>query len=271
MRRSTFHSIFLAILFLTGIQALSAQKKPRAGNVDITIEQNKAFIHYDIRAGGGKPVHRVDLKFLDEQYNLVSPTSLSGDIGINITGGTDKTIVWDITQDMELLGSDIRPVIFVDGASRQFNNTGGPKNALLSVLMPGLGDYFVADPRMMTFKPYMRTLSSFGLIALGFYLGEQRYQEEGHWELTLKPNANRLTGEDRFYDRYVEGSMKYAWFKGDKEVIITMGAALWAADVIWVLSRGSNNVKFRKATTKASNFQLGYLPGGASFRYSYTF
>jgi hypothetical protein len=271
MKRMRLYRIAGTLLILTIATVLSGQKKAKAGNMDITIEQNKAYIHYDIRARNTDLMHRVELKFLDENYNLLTPTSVSGDIGLDITGGGGKTILWDITSDMELLGTDIRPVIFIDGASRQYSNTGGPKNAFLSMLLPGLGDYFVADPRLMSFKPYMRTISSLGLIGLGFYLGEQRYRAEGYYELTLKPNSWRYEGMDQYYYRYIGGPVQYALFKGDKELFIALGASLWAADVIWVLARGTNNVKFRKATVRASRFQLGYIPGGASLQYSLTF
>lgn len=259
------------VWFLAATAALNGQGKAVARNVDISIQQNKAYIHYEIAAKKASSLHRIELMFLDENYNLVTPSRTTGDIGLNIGPGEGKTIIWDITHDLELLGTEIKPVIFVDGASKQYNSTGGPRNALLSVLIPGLGDYFVADHRMMTFKPYMRTVTSLGLIGLGIYLGNQRYLAEGYYELTLKANSWRYEGEDRFYDRYIEGSLQYEWFKGDKEVFIALGAAVWAADIIWVLARGSNNMKFRKATTRESRFHLGYVPGGAAFQYTCTF
>jgi len=260
-----------ALWGFAGFALVSGQARPVAKNVDISVRDNKALIHYEIASKKTASLHRVDLMFLDENYNLVTPDRTTGDIGLNIAQGEGKTIVWDITQDMELLGAEIKPVIFVDGASRQYNSTGGPRNALWSVLMPGLGDYFVANHRMMTYKPYMRTATSLGLIGLGVYLGSQRYRAEGRYELTLKPNAYRYEGDDRFYERYIEGDIQYEWFKGDKEVFIALGAAVWAADVIWVLARGSNNIKFRKATTGESRFQLGYVPGGAAIQLTHTF
>jgi hypothetical protein len=38
-----------------------------------------------------------------------------------------------------IIGSDITPVIFVDGISKVFNRAGGPGYAALSSLIPGLG------------------------------------------------------------------------------------------------------------------------------------
>ncbi len=268
--------IFTSIIVLAGFFLISqgnlfGQRLAVPKNVDITIHQNRAIIHYDIKVRKPGSTHLVDLKFLDEDFNLVTPTLMKGDIGPHIPGGMNRIIEWDITNDIQGLGSDLVPVLFIDGISKQFSNTGGPGNAFLSFILPGLGDYFVADRRMIKFKPYMRTISSLGLIGLGAYLGNQRYQAEGEYRLVLKADYYRYEGLDRYWERYFEGEMQYAWFKGDKEVFISLGAAIWAADIIWVLAKGSNNVRFLKATTKGSDFNLGYVPGGAALQFSYTF
>ena len=266
LHRIAFAGFLLLLPFL-----LSAQRIARAKNVGIEVEQNKAIIRYDLKSHKEGSRHSVQLKFLDKQYNLFSPNSLSGDVGVNIFSGTDKTIKWDLSSDYDLFGSDITPVIFVDGISRQFNKAGGPGNAIFSVFMPGLGDYFVADHRMIRFKPYLRTITSFGLIGLGIYAGEQRWRVEGEWVSVLKADYWRYTGYDRFRLVYQEGEMQYWLFKGDNELFITMGAVIWAYDIIWVLVRGSNNKKFLKELDRGSDFTIGYYDGGFSMKYALTF
>jgi len=271
------HMVRLAGLMFIISANLHAQRLPLAKNIDITIDQDKAIIHFDIKSRIPGSVHQVNLKFLDEDYHLVLPELLTGDIGSNISTEPDRRIEWDISNDVQLLGSNITPVLFIDGTCKQYSNTGGPRNALLSILLPGLGDYFVADRRIMTFKPYMRTISSLGLIALGVWAGEQRYYAEGEYQtfvqLTRVPNEHGpgYHYEETLYEKYVEGDLQYQFFKGDKEVFIALGAAIWATDIIWVLAKGSNNVKFFNATKRESNFKLGYVPGGAALQFSHTF
>ncbi|MEN8158329.1 MAG: hypothetical protein ABFS10_15355, partial [Bacteroidota bacterium] len=113
-----------------------------------------------------------------------------------------------------------------------------------------------------------------GLIGLGIWVGNQRYLSTGGYQTFMRevwhgyPEYQYVR---EYYDKFVEGDIQYKWFKGDAELLIGLGAAIWAADVIWVLAKGSNNVKFLKASYKGSQFQLGYLPGGAGLRYSFTF
>jgi len=269
-----YHKIFVVLgLGLVFSAPMIAQRKPVANNVSIEIQQNRAIVQYEIKSRVEGSTHLVFLNFIDEEYHLVAPTTLSGNVGPGISSGMRNSIEWDITKDIQQLGSKITPVIFIDGVSKQFSNTGGPRNALLSILMPGLGDYFVADHSLMTFKPYMRTLSSLGLIGLGIYAGNQRYFAEGYYMTveTVVGSYNQQFPADKYKEVYIEGDLQYWLFKGDKEVFISLGAAIWFADILWVLAKGNNNIKFLKASNNGSDFKLGYNPGGISFNYSYTF
>jgi hypothetical protein len=263
--------IILGLLLFTSA-VIFAQKIAKAKNVELGIQQNKALIHYEIKSSGKGSGHSVHLKFLDKQYSLITPNTLSGDVGPNISNGINKTIEWDITNDFQLLSSAIRPVLFVDGVSKEFNSTGGPGNALFSVLMPGLGDYFVADHRLMHFKPYLRTISSLGLIGLGIYAGNQRYHDEGQYITVLAvryiPGAS---SPERYKEIYEEGDLQYWLFKGDRELFISLGAAIWLADIVWVLAKGTNNKNFIKELQRQSDVSLGYGKGKFNLKYSRTF
>lgn len=262
---------FLFFLLGTVSSPMVAQRPAVAKNIGIRVEGNTALISYELPVRKQKNQHLVQLSFIDEKNNLIIPSSLSGDVGPGIEPGTDRVIRWELTNDFRQLETMITPVIFVDGLSKTYSNTGGARNALLSLLMPGLGDYFVADHRIMTFKPYLRTLTSLGLISLGIYAGNQRYRSEGEYQLFLKPNSWRYEGSDRFFEKYVEGELQYHWFKGDRELFIALGATLWLADVVWVFARGSNNEKFIRATRSGPGLNLGYAPGGLMLQYTCQF
>lgn len=260
----------MGLLLLTSA-ILFAQRIAKVKNAEIGIQQNKALIHYDIKSSGKSSGHSVHLKFLDKQYNLITPNTLSGDVGANISNGIDKTIEWDITNDFQLLSSKIRPVLFVDGVSKEFSSSGGPSNAIFSVIMPGLGDYFVADHRLMHFKPYLRTISSLGLIGLGIYAGNQRYRAEGQYIAVLAVHYLQGGSPERYKEIYEEGDLQYWLFKGDRELFISLGAAIWLADIVWVLAKGTNNKNFLKELQRGSDISLGYHKGNVNLKYSVTF
>jgi len=262
--------VILGLLLLTSAN-LFAQRIAKVKNVEIGVQQNKALIHYDIKSSGKGSGHSVHLKFLDNQYNLITPNTLSGDVGANISNGINKTIEWDVTNDFQLLSSEIRPVLFVDGVSKEFSSPGGPGNAFFSILMPGLGDYFVADHRLMHFKPYLRTISSLGLIGLGIYAGNQRYLAEGQYKTVLVVSSIYGGSPNRYKEIYEEGDQQYWLFKGDSEIFISLGAAIWLADIIWVLARGTNNKNFLKELQRGPNISLGYHEGNVNVKYSVTF
>ncbi len=271
MRFSLPYWVWLCGILFCAMEDSIAQHPAVAKEISISVKQNKAVISYDLHTRKENSSHLVQLSFIDEQNNVIWPSSLTGNVGANIQSGARRTIVWDITDDYQQMSSMITPVIFVDGLSRQYSNTGGPKNALLSLVIPGLGDYFVADHRIMKFKPYFRTISSLSLIALGIYAGKQRFHAEGEYKLFLKPDAWRYEGSDRFFEKYVEGDLQYLWFKGDQELLISLGTAIWLADVVWVFAKGSNNQKFINASRRDSGWRLGYVPGGMMLNYSYQF
>ncbi len=266
-----FRKMLLVGLIMFASTVLFAQRIARVKNMEIGIQQNKALIHYELKSPELGSAHSIQLKFLDKEYNLITPTKLTGDVGPNIYSGTGKSIEWEISGDYQFSGSKITPVIFVDGISKEFNRAGGPGNALFSLILPGLGDYFVADQRMMRFKPYLRTATSLGLIGLGIYAGNQLYRAEGEYIQVLRADFWRRTGDDRFKIVYQEGDIQYWWFKGDKELFISMGAAVWAFDVIWVLIRGSNNKRFLKELNRGSEITIGYYQGDISLKYCLTF
>lgn len=265
------------LLWLGSLLLLSnpifSQRKPVAKNVGIEIQQNKAVINYEIKSRTKGSKHLVFLNFIDEHYDLVTPTALTGNVGPGISSGIKNTIEWDITKDISQLDSKITPVIFIDGVSKEFSNTGGPRNALLSMVMPGLGDYFVADHRMMAFKPYLRTISSLGLIGLGIYAGNQRYHAEGFYRTVAVIRYARWPNvpQETYKEIYMEGELQYWLFKGDKEVLISLGAAIWFADVLWVFAKGINNERFVKTSTRGSDFKLGYQQGNITLNYAYRF
>ena len=131
-------------------------------------------------------------------------------------------------------------------------HNGGPVNALYSILIPGLGDYFVKDSRSMIIKPYMRTISTLGLVGLGIIASQKREMVPimSVRYINVRYDSNNdgaIDGRDNL--RYTEvpiviGKERKVWlFENDAEVFFITGIIMWGADVIWVFAKGTENEK----------------------------
>jgi len=159
----------IAIWLLSGIVCmglLGQKNRARVENIKMDFISNRFEIDYAIV--NSKPDQRHDIEFyvLDNRGGVVFPDSLRGDIGSGISPGRDKKIIWDIYTEYDIVQGNFNPKIILDGTGK-FGVKGGPSNALLSLLVPGLGDYFVADHRKMKIKPWTRTITSYAFVGMG--------------------------------------------------------------------------------------------------------
>jgi len=235
MKKSIFIFIYLTFFFLFFFLGASAQNAA-VNNLNMEVANNQVEINYDLEASTGKEAkHHVDLLFVDENYNYYQPAFIYGDIGPGITEGKEKKIIWDVFQDDIQLTRRIRPQVLVD-----FKKRGGPENAWLSLLLPGLGDYFVEETRTIGFKPYYRTALTAGLVIMGIEALDNRIPEkvirsESGDRYTLDDQNIINTGDIEFRD------MEPWLFKGDGELFMGLGIALWLYDIYWVYKKGSEN------------------------------
>ncbi len=229
-------------------------------NVRMSVKTGKVYISYDLIDSDADRKHNVELKFISDKHQLISPQTLNGDIGPSVTAGPDKTIVWNIQTDVNSLRGKMSPKVVLDHNLFSAVHNGGPENAWYSVLMPGLGDYKVASPREMNLPPYFRTTVSWGCIGLGIVAAVKRHEGEGHIETYIPQfgwyNRN-LTYDASLKTRWVEGPTQYWLFRGDAEVFIAAGLVVWIYDILWVSSKGRSNQLLMKSI---ENQQLSLVP-----------
>jgi hypothetical protein len=107
---------------------------------------------------------------------------------------------------------------------------GGPGNALLSAIVPGLGDHFVKYPPRNGFQlKYLPISIGFlGTMGASFYFHQQAQK---YYNIYLKDGT--AAGMSA-YNRAVRNRRASLGFLG-------VGGTIWLTDVISVLSRGSQN------------------------------
>jgi hypothetical protein len=148
----------------------------------------------------------------------------------------------------------------------------GPEYAMLSLLVPGLGDYFVADPANLRVKPYMKTVTTLGILGLSWLALEKREEvpplmAPPGWYLS----ADAPDGEDYMYIDHEwmqkPGYTDYFLFEYDAEIIFGIGMITWVADVIWGLRKGVVNQRVMKSIK--GDFSLAPVALGQGARLTY--
>lgn len=267
MRRILF--IFLGVSITI---SLFAQRHSRAkiSNVELEVAGDDIIVTYDILNSDQNREHRVELVFIDENLSYVYPRNIEGDVGSKVSGGKNKKAVWHITKDLKILNMQLRPEILLDEQRNEFN--GGTSNALLSLVVPGLGDYFVADHRQVRFKPYFRTAGALGFVTLGVIAHKKKYKDS--YTIT---HQEYLWRERRTITKKttVDGGWNYWLFKNDDAIFIGIGTAIWLFDIFWVAGKGHKNQNLPQNSyllhKTASNFSVGGSDGVWQLKYTISF
>ncbi len=247
--------LFFLLIF---VQTLIIAQNSEVRNVNLDIKNNKVYISYDL-IGDDVNNNNVELFFIDDRYNVKVPKKLDGDFGENINPGINKTIEWDVFKDDISIAQKLQPKIIVNGIKK-----GGTKNVFLSMLLPGLGDYFVQDHRKMILKPYLRTASTLGLITMGIIAKEKRYEEEV-WGWVTNPYNRNI--EPKW--SYLGYETNYWLFENDTEFLLAAGITLWITDIIWVYAKGLENEKLKMFSNYS--FNINSNNGFTGFSLSYKF
>ncbi len=269
----------LTLLFIVcfmGPVILGQKQKARIENIRMDFTDNRFEIEYDITGSDTGRLHQIDLYVIDNIGKVVFPDSLEGDIGAGVPPGGDKRITWDIYSEYDVVYGSFDPRIVLDGTTK-YGLKGGPSNALLSVLVPGLGDYFVADQRKMKIKPYYKTAFTYACVGMGLTAAFNRNQVppvmgEPGWYLEPIPTGDGLRVWIEVYrENWIEepGYTEYWLFRYDAEFFLGVGLAAWIIDVIWVAREGVKNKKVK--TEIFNNLSLVPEKQGLALHFTYNF
>lgn len=240
--------------------SITFAQTPKVKNLDLKIENDKVLFNYDLITKKTNEIQTIELFLIDDDYNIFVPKKIKGDFGTNVLPGENKQIEWDIYNDDLAISQKLKPKIVVNGVKK-----GGASNVVYSILVPGLGDYFVADQKDMFFKPYLRTIGALGFVALGIYADSKDYRESLYTDHYIDLWGNFVQLPEATHRYGVDDH--YLMFKGDKYVFYTIGTAIWFSDIIWVLMKGLENDKLRMF----SNYSFGVEKGNPTIKYSINF
>lgn len=243
------HRILLALIWLGSLGSVAAQTT--VSDTKVEVDEQRVKVTYSV--SGIMPGDSVSLQIESRNKGVLFLKTVTGDVGRNITPGTGKIIYWDYAFDGVKLEGDIKALVIVHQAIRSKKTGGGPANALLSVLVPGLGNVMVQPGHKIGLRPLI-TVAYGGLLAYGLI---QKSQSDKEYDLYM---AQRY--EKDAIPHYEEANRlnhQYIW-------AIRGAAAVMASDVVYTLLKGFKNQKQRKG-----QISLQYLGNTPVVAYRVTF
>lgn len=258
----------LIVLIACNANLLHAQKNAFSTVKSLDAKQDTLKVLFELHDAIIGKTYKADLVFYNRSFDFVYPERVIGTDLTPVEKNQSFELNWLIAESEIDLKQTYRPLIYINGDVAPFQY-GKSSNALLSLVIPGLGDYFVADPGQMVFKPWMRTVSAFGFMGLGLWLNTSRYNEDGRTVRKFVRDIY-LPGGGFYEDVWVPGDRVYQWFDGDAEIAFIAGTLIWLYDVIWVANKGYENKRFKNSKRykprgngfsmkmNANEWQLGY-------------
>ena len=237
MNRSGFFAIYLATLLATCLllptYGQPVTKGAVVSNIRVDLDTNRVKVLYD--ATSLAPRDSVYIQVESRDRGLLHAVTVTGDVGTAVGSGNNKTIYWDYRLDNIRIDDAIRVTVLVKqprqlALGEQVSVGGGPTNALLSVLAPGVGTIFVQPNRKIGLRPLL-TGAYVGLWIYGF---TRRSQSVDRYALyTSQLNGADYTEANQWHHQYLVAS----W----------AAVALLLTDVTYTFLRGRKNEQLKQA------------------------
>lgn len=261
----------LFIAFLGVLLTTTGRAQERVRNVRIRVlDSAQIEVRYDlVNARPGDSLY-LDVRSRVRGSLVIRPEFVRGDIGMRLTAGLDRRIVWNALANGYPLNEEIQAivrvkvgvpsaeppasVVTVPQPARQQpaaeptvtptepvtvrRRYDGPAWALLSVVAPGVGNIFVQRPKpRVGFRP-LATAVTYTLVAYG--LQERRQSQDAYAQYELQ--KNEAEGEP-FYQRANQHHQRYY-------IATRAAAAIVLTDVVLTFIKGLRNQRERRETTR---------------------
>lgn len=251
--RATLLLLLTIILFQTHGYC---QTNAKITDVDFYLDGSNIIVNYNISGSLPKEHMTIELRFMTENNEIIIPKTVTGDVGTRLFGDGMKTIQWDIVADKAVLSGNIKASVTIKSSKILY---GGPSNAFLSVVVPGLGGYFVEPNKT---RAVITTISTLGLLGYGI---SQKHKANDYYD---QYNASDIPSEiESLYNQANEANHKFYIATG-------IAAGIWAFDIIWVAVKGFQNQDETKSYYRAftnDGLRLNYVNNGLQLRYSVSF
>jgi hypothetical protein len=225
----------------------------RITNTDFEIDGNKMIITYDIENYSENESFYINAEIFNEAGEKIISKSFSGDIKGNIKGGRNKTVIWDMSKDIDKLEGSIYVEITaipeaISGMPEKGESTRSYSIAgtlIPSLVFPGYGNTKVKH------KPYwILGLAGYGSIITSYMFNKSAASSYDKYKTEINDEVLRF--------------MHYDDAVADKNISLVFGAAagaIWAADVtLLVLHHKKQKEHISSATLPNASINYGYKP-----------
>lgn len=221
--------------------------KPRLELSDSVIN-----IYYDILNSDQAIKFRVWIEVTDSTENKIIPKSISGDIGEDVTGGSNKKISWSFVADSiyldhglyiqvysELIPTEINKVAVTQEAFKPEKEIRRGGVIFQSLLFPGWG-----LSRINRGQPHwIKGIAGYGLIASSVLNNKKA---------VLNYNNYLDSDNSSDSDNYFNSSLKKDTFS---KVFAYSAIGIWVIDAIWTIS-GSSKLTNNKYTGQSAKILI---------------
>jgi hypothetical protein len=228
--------LFYLALLLTGTAYGQALGNARltVSNVRVELDTQRVKIVYDI--ANLIATDSVYIQVESRRNGFFKPKTVTGAVGTGVSSGPNQTIYWDYRLDGISIDDEIRVTVLAKPVV-QIVPGGGPANALLSALVPGLGSILVQPNRKIGWRPVI-TVTYGGLLAYGLVQRSRSKQVYRTYE--------SQTGEQQAEPYYTQATQHHHRYL----VATRVAAVVWAADVVYTVLKGMKNEKKKRASPR---------------------
>lgn len=207
------------------------------------LQGDKLHIYYDILNSQPSDRFDVSLSITDDAGNPIKATSLTGDIGKNIAGGSNKHIIWDIIADRVEVEGDIVVIADLMPAPSEVSESGKSfsRSGLIiqSLILPGLGmTRLTGDPH------WIRGAVGYGCLAGSVVLNKLAISTYSDFK-----NANSIEEANSLLDKSTQQD-------NISEVLAYTALGIWIVDIVWTLV-GTSDINKQSASRSARGISIG--------------
>lgn len=246
MRKTSIFIFALLFLFLTNISCF-AQTTVKISKPRLELIDNNINIFYNILNSSQTDKFKIWIEITDSIGNRIDAQSLIGDIGENVSGGSNKKITWDIKADSIYLDAGIyiqvnaevlTPAETVEiGKPVKRINRGG--SIFRSIVFPGWGLSVINKG-----KPHwLKGLACYGCIAASIIYNKKAISSYDDYL-----NTYNLQDIDEFYNNSVKEDNL-------SEIFGYAAIGIWVIDFIWTVA-GSSKLNNDPGYSQSKGFSI---------------